>query len=582
MHTMRTRPSTTVLAFLLAASTVTALPAVGQEQGPEPGAISGRVTDENGLPLEGVCVTVDQFVPTDGTGVRTGPLGDYTIENVEPGAHLVGFNLCVDPLAGYAGEFYDDATGFTEAEPVEVQPGETTSGIDAALGPAAVISGTVTDAGEDAPIAGACVLAIDVETFNIGLTETAEDGTFDLSALAGGSYLVQFFDCADPYTHIAELYDDVTAPEFMGGAEPTPVDVAAGEERADVDAALDEGGGVAGRLTAAHNGEGLPFTCVEFVPSDQEDATGPSPWGTATGFTPEGALTDDPSEFVFGGIPAGDYQVRFSGEVCGDDGYAEEWYDDADARAGAETITVTVGQTTTGIEATLRATLSIEFACFSEVDPGFEDVSDANVHARAIRCVVALGIANGKSDRRYAPAEAVRRDQMASFIARTLEAAGVFLPEEPEDAFSDDDGNIHEHRINQLAAIGLVGGVGGGRYAPDRAVSRAQMATFLAAAYEEATGFTLRSTLDHFSDDDGSIHEQRIDHVAMAGIATGTGPSTYAPEDVVRRDQMASFLARTYDRIVRDTGAAFSFTGETATAARGDARFVAEAVRGAS
>ena len=47
------------------------------------------------------------------------------------------------------------------------------------------------------------------------------------------------------------------------------------------------------------------------------------------------------------------------------------------------------------------------------------------------------------------------------------------------DAFSDDDGNVHEQSIDRLAAAGVVQGVAAGRYDPFGPVSRQQMSAFL-------------------------------------------------------------------------------------------------------
>jgi hypothetical protein len=67
------------------------------------------------------------------------------------------------------------------------------------------------------------------------------------------------------------------------------------------------------------------------------------------------------------------------------------------------------------------------------------------------------------------------------------------------------------------------------------------MASFLARALNLAP-----SAIDAFVDDNGNIHEANINALAAAGITTGCSPATneYCPADSVRRDQMASLLAR--------------------------------------
>ena len=80
---------------------------------------------------------------------------------------------------------------------------------------------------------------------------------------------------------------------------------------------------------------------------------------------------------------------------------------------------------------------------------------------------------------RYCPDQTATRDQMASFLARAfnLDAA------DPA-GFTDIAGNTHEANINALAAANITVGCRQDRlfYCPSRAVTRAQMATFLARA----------------------------------------------------------------------------------------------------
>src|SRR3546814_1431003 len=83
------------------------------------------------------------------------------------------------------------------------------------------------------------------------------------------------------------------------------------------------------------------------------------------------------------------------------------------------------------------------------------------------------------------PGMPVTRAQMASFIARLIEAAGGELPEDPPEAFDDDEGSVHEHSIDRLAAVGIVEGRSGRTFEPSAMVTRAQMASFLVRAYEE-------------------------------------------------------------------------------------------------
>lgn len=191
-----------------------------------------------------------------------------------------------------------------------------------------------------------------------------------------------------------------------------------------------------------------------------------------------------------------------------------------------------------------------------EVPPsGFDDVG-GNVHEDAIGCVVWHGIARGVSDSQYAPSRGVRRDQLASFVARLLLAAEFDLGAPTDQGFGDVDGNVHADAINQLAEHGVVLGTGPATYAPDEIVRRDQMATFLVRAAELVAQEELSVSPASFTDIAGNTHEQSIVKAATNGLARGTTATTYRPRNEVRRDQMASFLANTLALLgVRPPGA---------------------------
>ncbi len=126
---------------------------------------------------------------------------------------------------------------------------------------------------------------------------------------------------------------------------------------------------------------------------------------------------------------------------------------------------------------------------------------------------------------------------MASFLAR-----GFDLPAANRDYFPDDDGE-HEGNINRIAAAGITEGLEDGTYDPDGLVTRAQMGSFLARAMElnPIPG-------DRFSDVSG-VHEGNINAIAEAEVTLGCNEAgtLFCPDDLVRRDQMASFLGRALD-----------------------------------
>ena len=136
-----------------------------------------------------------------------------------------------------------------------------------------------------------------------------------------------------------------------------------------------------------------------------------------------------------------------------------------------------------------------------------------------------------------APNDNVTRAQMASFIARALG-----LPASSTDHFSDDDGVGHEANINKLADAGISLGCGGDNFCPNDWVTRGQMASFMARAFNLPGGAP-----DYFTDDNNSSHETNINKIAHDGITLGCGNNRYCPDTFVPRSQMASFLGRGLD-----------------------------------
>jgi Ca2+-binding RTX toxin-like protein len=97
----------------------------------ERGRVTGLVTDANGLPIEGVSVSIFEFSDgqwSDVNGVRTRTDGSYRIHAPHSGAYRLGFSG--DSLVS---EFYDDSATIGAADDVEVTDGSITPGIDAVL-----------------------------------------------------------------------------------------------------------------------------------------------------------------------------------------------------------------------------------------------------------------------------------------------------------------------------------------------------------------------------------------------------------------------------------------------------------------
>jgi hypothetical protein len=173
---------------------------------------------------------------------------------------------------------------------------------------------------------------------------------------------------------------------------------------------------------------------------------------------------------------------------------------------------------------------------FTDLEGRSQEVRDA------VDTLVGLGVVRGTSEDRYDPDGLVTRGQMASFLHRLQQSVEVnvvraFDPKafpSREDAFSDDDGSVHEETTNGLAAAGLVQGVEPGTYAPLRPVTRGQMAGFLSRHLSYLV-------------EQGSIGSAYADPVRVRGDARldGTGADPFRGGfEVVPEDDAPSALVR--------------------------------------
>lgn len=165
---------------------------------------------------------------------------------------------------------------------------------------------------------------------------------------------------------------------------------------------------------------------------------------------------------------------------------------------------------------------------------GFAPFTDdvGSLHEYATVWANRAGIAQGTDATTYSPRRAVTRAQMASFLDRTFD-----LPPASGQPFTDVDGGPHAASIAAVSAAGIAQGYDDGTFRPSQPVTREQMATFLT----RAMGLTPRDP--SFSDVRG-VHARNVGALADSGITAGCDSQRFCPQDPVRRDQMATFLYR--------------------------------------
>ena len=108
----------------------------------------------------------------------------------------------------------------------------------------------------------------------------------------------------------------------------------------------------------------------------------------------------------------------------------------------------------------------------------------------------------------------------------------------------DDDGTTHEDSINRLAHAGITLGcntAGNDRYCSEQTITRAQMATFIARALSLPSG---SATFTDTTDSPHRDNIGRIAAAGITRGCNPPGNDRYCPDRVVTRAQMATFLAR--------------------------------------
>ncbi|MCY4368300.1 MAG: S-layer homology domain-containing protein [bacterium] len=193
-------------------------------------------------------------------------------------------------------------------------------------------------------------------------------------------------------------------------------------------------------------------------------------------------------------------------------------------------------------------------------DAGFTDTV-GNFAEDAINCLSHYGIAQGTSTEEmvFSPNDSILRSQMASFMKRAAGVAGIEL-DDPEDQGLGDIGNWTDDiqdAINQVVAAEIMSGDSNDMFNPTASVSRADMAVILdaflmAADVDLEDDFKVKDAdIDTPFDDINGVPVSAyhaINRLYEFGVAEGKGDgSTFDPDSLVSRAQMAAFVTRALD-----------------------------------
>jgi hypothetical protein len=199
------------------------------------------------------------------------------------------------------------------------------------------------------------------------------------------------------------------------------------------------------------------------------------------------------------------------------------------------------------------------------------------VHVDNVDCATFREIVEGFRDGSFGPRLPVRRDQMASYIARMIDTAegAQALPdaEDSDDEFDDIDGSAHEENIKRLYAAGIIEGRTSTQYAPRREVRRDQVATFVLRGAAYAMGMDMdevESDEQAFPDvGPDNVHFERVNGAEEMGLVQGRTDGRYYPAESTERAQMASVVVRSLIQAESDAAGAAGDDEAVAAASAG-------------
>jgi hypothetical protein len=208
-------------------------------------------------------------------------------------------------------------------------------------------------------------------------------------------------------------------------------------------------------------------------------------------------------------------------------------------------------------DAQLQETLSIGVPKTWALHMGesFPDVPTGHIFYSFIETLFHTGVTGGCAGGNYCPGSPVTRAQMAVFLLKSKFGPAHVPPPCTGTVFTDVPctGGPFDPWIEQLAALQVTGGCGGGLYCPGNPVTRGQMAVFLLKTLEGSAYVPPACAVPLFDDVPcGSQFADWIGELSERAITGGCSvtPPLYCPTSPNNRGQMAVFLTKTFGLVL--------------------------------
>jgi len=309
--------------------------------------ISGTVTDNKGHPVPNMCIFLAQLSGANqvfGIGGATAGDGTYLVNQLPAGSYALGVVEGCGNTANYAPWWDNNQTDMSLATPIVLATGASQT-INPRLQLGAAIAGTVTDTTGHG-LAGICVEAVSDSALQLGpggfigtggFAMTGAGGSYNITALAPGPYLVDF-SCGQSTRYADQWFDRAAESTSADAVSATPGRTTA------IDGVLAPAGAISGAITNP-SGQPMADVCVYLASTKDADQFG-------LGLTFR-SLTDQHGAYRITGLAAGTYDVQF--QACGAPSrYAPLWFRHHGSSALMTPVRVAAGKLTRGIDARLE------------------------------------------------------------------------------------------------------------------------------------------------------------------------------------------------------------------------------------
>jgi len=168
----------------------------------------------------------------------------------------------------------------------------------------------------------------------------------------------------------------------------------------------------------------------------------------------------------------------------------------------------------------------------------FFDVFTSDYYYRPVSWMAAAGITTGTSPNLFSPERAISRAELATFLHRFADLPPAVLP----GPFADVDiGVFYEEAVAWMAETKITTGTTATTFSPTDTVTRGQAAAFLWRFVGSPA-----PTVDNIFEDvePERYYTDAVRWMVEWDITTGTSPTTFAPDDPLTRAQIATFLWR--------------------------------------